>query len=254
MDAATRGRMFEPFFTTKPQGKGTGLGLATVYGLVQQHGGGIDVHSEPGKGTHFRIYFPIATEAATATRRAMGEAEVRGGSETVLVVEDDHQLRRSAKRILEEAGYQVLTAADGLEALEALRQTTGVRLVFSDLVMPRLGGRGLYDAARREGQTVPFRSRAGTRPQTGRRASIPRARCSTSRGRRRICWDGCERSWIGKRTRRAERRVESRRPPERFRFPQRPLVPRFATRRARLSPSAPASPAQTASVKMPRRT
>jgi CheY-like chemotaxis protein len=156
MDAATRARMFEPFFTTKPQGQGTGLGLATVYGLVQQHGGGIDVHSEPGEGTHFRIYFRIATEAAVATRRAAGEAEVQGGSETVLVVEDDHQLRRSAKRILEAAGYQVLTAADGLEALEALRQTTGVRLVFSDLVMPRLGGRGLYDAARREGQTVPF--------------------------------------------------------------------------------------------------
>jgi PAS domain S-box-containing protein len=157
MDATTRARMFEPFFTTKPPGKGTGLGLATVYGLVQQHGGGIDVHSEPGKGTRFRIYFPIATEAATAIRRrAAGEVEVRGGSETVLVVEDDHQLRRSAKRILEEAGYQVLTAADGLEALEALRQTTGVRVVFSDLVMPRLGGRALYDAARREGQTVPF--------------------------------------------------------------------------------------------------
>jgi CheY-like chemotaxis protein len=156
MDATTRARMFEPFFTTKPAGQGTGLGLATVYGLVQQHGGGIDVHSEPGKGTRFRIYFPIATEPATATRRVAGEVEVRGGSETVLVVEDDHQLRRSAKRILEEAGYQVLTAADGLEALEALRQTTGIRLVFSDLVMPRLGGRALYDAARREGYTVPF--------------------------------------------------------------------------------------------------
>jgi CheY-like chemotaxis protein len=148
--------MFEPFFTTKPQGKGTGLGLATVYGLVQQHGGGIEVHSEPGKGTRFRIYFPIATEGTPATRRAADEVEVRGGSETVLVVEDDHQLRRSAKRSLEAAGYQVLTAADGLEALETLRQTTGVRLVFSDLVMPRLGGRALYDAARREGHTVPF--------------------------------------------------------------------------------------------------
>ena len=74
----------------------------------------------------------------------------------MLVVEDDDQLRRSAKRILEEAGYQVVTAADGLEALEALRQTAGVRLVFSDLVMPRLGGRALYDAARREGHAVPF--------------------------------------------------------------------------------------------------
>src|SRR3989440_3555318 len=156
MDAATRARMFEPFFTTKEQGKGTGLGLATVYGLVQQHGGGIEVDSDPGKGTRFRIYFPLAEEAAAPAPERPGEPEARGGSETLPVVEDDDQLRRSAKRVLEEAGYQVLTAADGLEALEALRHSTGVRLVFSDLVMPRLGGRALYDAARREGHTVPF--------------------------------------------------------------------------------------------------
>jgi PAS domain S-box-containing protein len=156
MDRDTRTHMFEPFFTTKPTGKGTGLGLATVYGLVKQHGGGIDVESEPGKGTRFRIYFPVVDEPAARARASVGERAVRGGRETILLVEDDDQLRRSAKRILEDAGYQVVTAADGLEALEALRQTAGIRLVFSDLVMPRLGGRALYDAARREGQTVPF--------------------------------------------------------------------------------------------------
>ncbi len=155
MDEDTQARIFEPFFTTKPPGKGTGLGLATVYGLVKQHGGGIEVDSEPGKGTRFRIYFPIADEVAVAVRPRAGVAEVRGGRETVLVVEDDDQLRRSAKRILEAAGYQIVTAADGLEALEALRQT-GVQLVFSDLVMPRLGGHALYDAARRAGHTTPF--------------------------------------------------------------------------------------------------
>ena len=156
MGEQTRTHMFEPFFTTKPAGKGTGLGLATVYGLVKQHGGGIDVDSEPGKGTRFRIYFPTFDGVPAAVRPRAGVAEVRGGRETILVVEDDDQLRRSVKRILEAAGYQIVTAADGLEALEALRQTAGVRLVFSDLVMPRLGGRALYDAARREGHTTPF--------------------------------------------------------------------------------------------------
>ncbi len=123
---------------------------------MKQHGGGIDVDSEPGKGTRFRIYFPTFDGVPAAVRPRAGVAEVRGGRETILVVEDDDQLRRSVKRILEAAGYQIVTAADGLEALEALRQTAGVRLVFSDLVMPRLGGRALYDAARREGHTTPF--------------------------------------------------------------------------------------------------
>jgi PAS domain-containing protein len=137
--------------------------------------------------------------------------------------------------------------------LDAVRQTTGVRLVLSDLVMPRLGGRGLYTRRAARARPCPSCLRAGTRPQTERRASIPRSRCSTSRGRRRICWDGCERFWIGKPTRRAEGRVEARRSPERFRFTWRPLVPRCATRRALLSPSAPGSQAQTASAKTPPR-
>ena len=156
MDRETRTHMFEPFFTTKPAGKGTGLGLATVYGLVKQHGGGIDVESEPGKGTRFRIYLPTLDEPPAPARPAVRERAIRGGRETILLVEDDDQLRRSAKRILEDVGYQVVSTADGLEALEALRHTAGIGLVFSDLVMPRLGGRALYDAARREGHTVPF--------------------------------------------------------------------------------------------------
>jgi PAS domain S-box-containing protein len=156
MDEPTRARMFEPFFTTKPAGKGTGLGLATVYGLVRQHGAGIEVDSEPGKGTRFRIYLPLADAARPAAPRVSGEAVARGGGETILLVEDDDQLRRSAKRTLEDAGYQIVSAADGLEALDVLRQATDIKLVFSDLVMPRLGGRALFDAARRAGYTTPF--------------------------------------------------------------------------------------------------
>src|SRR5437667_421863 len=157
MDEQTRQRIFEPFFTTKPVGRGTGLGLATVYGLVQQHGGSVEVDSEPGKGTRVRVYFPTAEVAATRPRRHSAPHQAPGGSETILLVEDDDQLRRATKRVLEDAGYQVLTAADGQEALEVLRQQgEGIRLVLSDLVMPRLGGRALYDAARREGRAMPF--------------------------------------------------------------------------------------------------
>ena len=170
MDEETRRRMFEPFFTTKPAGRGTGLGLATVYGLVKQHGAGIEVDTASGKGTRFRIYFPVAEHsAAAASRGEKGEPEIRGGTETILVVEDDDQLRRSAKRILEDAGYQVMTAADGQEALEVLRhQGPSIDLVLSDLVMPRLGGRALYDALRREGRTARFLFASGYSDPEGR--------------------------------------------------------------------------------------
>ena len=172
MEEETRRRMFEPFFTTKPPGRGTGLGLATVYGLAKQHGAGIEVESAPGKGTRFRIYFPVVDAVVAAAPREVAlPADAPRGSETILVVEDDDQLRRSAKRLLEEAGYQVLTAADGLEALDVLRQGAAVQLVFSDLVMPRLGGRALYDAVRRDGHSVPFLFASGYSDPSGRGAA-----------------------------------------------------------------------------------
>jgi len=160
MDEATRQRAFEPFFTTKPVGKGTGLGLATVYGLVKQHGGFVQIDSAPGAGTRLRIYFPVVDE--TTRRRASGAhtqlsvPEPRG-HETILVVEDQAQLRRATVYTLERAGYTVLAAADGIEALQLLRHHGApIHLVFSDLVMGRLGGRGLYQIERREGRETPF--------------------------------------------------------------------------------------------------
>ncbi len=159
MDEATRQRAFEPFFTTKPVGKGTGLGLATVYGMVKQHGGFVQIDSAPGAGTRLRIYFPVAEE--TTRRRASGSHErlevIGGGKETILVVEDQAQLRRATVYTLEHAGYTVLAAGDGMEALHLLRQHPApIHLVFSDLVMGRLGGRGLYQIHRGEGRQTPF--------------------------------------------------------------------------------------------------
>ncbi len=160
MDEATRQRAFEPFFTTKPVGKGTGLGLATVYGLIKQHGGFVQIDSAPGAGTRLRIYFPVAEE--TTRRRASGSHEqmalpAEGGKETVLVVEDQAQLRRATVYTLEHAGYTVLAAGDGIEALHLLRQHPApIHLVFTDVVMSRLGGRGLYEIDRREGRTTPY--------------------------------------------------------------------------------------------------
>jgi PAS domain S-box-containing protein len=160
MDEATRQRAFEPFFTTKPVGKGTGLGLATVYGLVKQHGGFVQIDSAPGAGTRLRIYFPVADE--TSRRRlsgahAAGESAAATGQETILVVEDQAQLRRATIYTLERAGYRVLSAADGVEALHLLRQHPDpIHLVFSDLVMSRLGGQGLYQINRREGRNTLF--------------------------------------------------------------------------------------------------
>ena len=160
MDEATRQRAFEPFFTTKPVGKGTGLGLATVYGLMKQHGGFVQIDSAPGAGTRLRIYFPVAEE--TSRRRASGSHELSAlptsaGHETILVVEDQAQLRRATVYTLENAGYSVLSAGDGIEALQLLRHhPSPIHLVFTDLVMSRLGGRGLYQIDRREGRQTPF--------------------------------------------------------------------------------------------------
>src|SRR6267378_3271979 len=141
MDAATKSRIFEPFFTTKEAGKGTGLGLATVYGVVRQSGGFIWVESSPGNGARFEIYLPRVSEKEEAISYERASARSKGGSETVLVVEDEDEVRSLASEFLRSAGYSVLTAKDGLEALEiSERLGDAIQLLLTDVVMPKMRG------------------------------------------------------------------------------------------------------------------
>ena len=145
MDEATKSRAFEPFFTTKEQGKGTGLGLAMVYGFVKQSNGHVDVVSEVGRGTTFRLYLPRADTHSPTTRAAQSEISIPTGTETVLLVEDDDAVRRLSRTILESCGYTVLEASDGEQGLAVARRAAEIDLLVTDLVMPRMGGRQLAD-------------------------------------------------------------------------------------------------------------
>jgi len=137
-------RIYEPFFTTKEKGKGTGLGLSTVFGIVKQSGGGIRVESEPGRGTTFRVYLPRTSRPPVTVVPRPPSALPARGAETILIVEDEPQMRVVARTILQRNGYTVLDASDAAEALALARAFAGpIELLLTDVVMPRMSGREL---------------------------------------------------------------------------------------------------------------
>ncbi|MEJ2041178.1 MAG: ATP-binding protein, partial [Desulfosarcinaceae bacterium] len=148
MDLRTRELIFEPFFTTKEVNAGTGLGLATVYGIIKQHGGNIWVYSEPEMGTTFRIYLPVSDEVFGQEEPSLPAVSDLSGSETIFLVEDNEQVRDLALAILQHAGYTVLSASGGKEALERLSHYSGpLHLLLTDVIMPGINGRQLFSRA-----------------------------------------------------------------------------------------------------------
>jgi two-component system, cell cycle sensor histidine kinase and response regulator CckA len=145
LDPETRSHLFEPFFTTKAKGKGTGLGLATVYGIVKQSGGEIWVDSEPGAGARFEVYLPRTDKVAHRKKAAPVHSKPRGGRETILLVEDDAGVRRLARDMLARLGYRVLEAAGPFEALGIWESERAIDLLLTDIVMPQMSGHELAD-------------------------------------------------------------------------------------------------------------
>jgi len=146
MDEETAARIFEPFFTTKESGRGTGLGLSTVYGIIKQSGGYILVHSEVGRGTSFAVYLPQVDAGSEAYRRSTTIEDQLQGNETILLVEDEATVRRTVSKILETYGYRLLEAPNGVAALSICAQyEEPIHLLLTDVVMPEMSGRELAD-------------------------------------------------------------------------------------------------------------
>ncbi len=154
MEPSTMKRIFEPFFTTKEPGKGTGIGLATAYGIVKQHDGMINAYSEPGKGSIFKVYLPLARMEAREVGADI-QGPVTGGSETVLLAEDDSMVRDLATQILKRAGYTVLTASDGYEAVEVFGSAGKVDLLLLDVIMPGMSGHEVMKRIREVQPDIP---------------------------------------------------------------------------------------------------
>ena len=146
MSEETRERIFDPFFTTKEKGKGTGLGLSTVYGIVKQSGGNIWVYSEEGHGTTFKVYLPQLKNTSQQAEAPAAEAAIPSGSETILLLEDEDVVRGLARQILEHAGYNVVAASRGEEALRFCNEKSQqVDLLLTDVVMPETSGKEIAD-------------------------------------------------------------------------------------------------------------
>jgi PAS domain S-box-containing protein len=154
MSAEVLQHAFEPFFTTKEQGQGTGLGLATCYGIVSQHGGSIQLYSEPGHGTSVKVYLPRAQSDSAVVRVGQEPIQIPRGTETILLVEDEAAVRALTARMLRGQGYTVLEAANGIEALDLVRRhaSTPIALLLTDMIMPKMGG---YELAEQLRQSIP---------------------------------------------------------------------------------------------------
>jgi two-component system, cell cycle sensor histidine kinase and response regulator CckA len=161
MNAQTLARVFEPFFTTKPVGVGTGLGMSMAYGLVKQHRGYLHIYSEVGQGTTAKVYLPALRDQGVSELETAADAALPGGTEAILLVEDDQTMRVAAQQLLSKVGYRVITAADGQQGLDAFHaHRAALSLVITDVVMPKLSGFELYEVVRGEsrGLSVLFMS------------------------------------------------------------------------------------------------
>jgi CheY-like chemotaxis protein len=146
MSPEVKAHLFEPFFTTKGPGKGTGLGLATVYGIIKQSKGHVEAYSEPGKGTTFKVYLPSAEPELGRRTSDSVEFKVPTGHETILLAEDEDGVRTLARLVLESNGYKVIEATNGQDAVDAATRHHGpIHLLISDVVMPQMSGRQLAD-------------------------------------------------------------------------------------------------------------
>jgi len=155
MDAATTAKIFEPFFSTKDVGNGTGLGLSIVYGIIKQHNGFINVYSEPGIGTNFRIYLPLLQEKSLEERAQSSSPQIPTGTETILLAEDDTMIRNLTKEFLTDFGYTVIMATDGEDAVIKFKENKErIQLLLFDVIMPKKNGKDAYDEIKKSGSDV----------------------------------------------------------------------------------------------------